>query len=152
MSVVGIKEEEQYNIFSMVAAVINLGETELEKGIGEGGDEKAVLKAGGAVPITAELLKVATDGLGSALVNRTMEARGESYTLALTLAQAIDARDALAKGIYNKLFDWLVGRINISTQPTDIGMVESTIGVLDIFGFESFKCNTLEQVCSCCTA
>eukprot|EP01051_Picozoa_sp_SAG22_P008964 SAG22_NODE_715_length_7716_cov_9.535513_3_plen_776_part_00 len=146
MSVVGIAEEEQFNIFTMVAAVINLGETELEKGVGDGGDEKAILKIGGAVPITAELLKVSTDGLASALVNRTMEARGESYTLSLTMAQAVDARDALAKGIYSKLFDWLVGRINISTQPSDIGLVESTIGVLDIFGFESFDYNTLEQL------
>eukprot|EP01052_Picozoa_sp_SAG31_P032678 SAG31_NODE_3606_length_4071_cov_4.005035_3_plen_816_part_00 len=146
MTVVGIKEDEQYNIFTMVAAAMNLGQTDFEKGIGDGGDEKAILKPGDGVTITAELLKVSKEGMASALVNRTMEARGESYTLSLTLAQAVDARDALAKGIYHKLFDWLVGRINVSTAPQKQDMVASTIGVLDIFGFESFAYNTLEQL------
>jgi myosin-5 len=146
MTVVGIKPDEQENIFTMVASVINLGQTDFEAGVGAGGEEKAVLVESPAAAISSELLKVGVDGLKSSLVNRTMEARGESYTLALTLLQSIDARDALCKAIYSKLFDWLVGRINVSTSPADVFKVDSTIGVLDIFGFESFEYNTLEQL------
>lgn len=52
----------------------------------------------------------------------------------------MDARDALAKALYGRLFDWLVMRINMSIAGHH-GIVPDSnfIGVLDIFGFENFK-------------
>ena len=64
----------------------------------------------------------------------------------LNPAEAEAARDALGKALYDRLFAWLVGRVNKSTAPIDDEKVASTIGVLDIFGFESFGKNTLEQL------
>lgn len=55
------------------------------------------------------------------------------------------SRDALAKIVYTRLFDWLVDKINNSIgQDPDS---KSLIGVLDIYGFESFKTNSFEQFC-----
>ena len=70
----------------------------------------------------------------------------------LTVAQAVAARDALAKESYARVFLWLVERINASTgaalsgdAPTSASRGE--IGLLDIFGFESFVVNRFEQLC-----
>ncbi|KAL8137294.1 hypothetical protein V2J09_003295 [Rumex salicifolius] len=53
--------------------------------------------------------------------------------------------DGLAKTIYSRLFDWLVEKINssIGQDPNS----KCLIGVLDIYGFESFKTNSFEQFC-----
>lgn len=63
-----------------------------------------------------------------------------------------DNRDALAKQIYNNLFNWLVKRMNVTIEPSEIndanfGDRAKTIGLLDIFGFENFKQNNFEQLC-----
>ncbi|KAK8541531.1 hypothetical protein V6N12_014162 [Hibiscus sabdariffa] len=53
--------------------------------------------------------------------------------------------DGLAKTLYSRLFDWLVKKINISIgQDPDS---KCLIGVLDIYGFESFKTSSFEQFC-----
>ena len=147
MQVVGIPAENQMLSFTAVAATMAVGKIAMEKGIAAGGDEQAVLAASNpAVVKTAELLSVPADALAKALVTRQIHARGESYEIALTAAQAEDTKDALGKALYAKLFDWLVGVINVSTQPRDIRQCVATIGVLDIFGFESFAHNSLEQL------
>jgi myosin heavy subunit len=69
-------------------------------------------------------------------------------------------RDSLAKDLYNKLFNWLVKRLNFTTVPSEFltkGEIKIDeiindskyfhIGLLDIFGFEIFKINSLEQFC-----
>ncbi|KAF0708398.1 hypothetical protein As57867_006349, partial [Aphanomyces stellatus] len=63
----------------------------------------------------------------------------------LSADQAADLRDAFAKGIYSQLFDWLVTRINRAICSTR--NVKHHIGLLDIFGFESFDHNGFEQLC-----
>jgi hypothetical protein len=51
-------------------------------------------------------------------------------------AQALYTRDALAKHLYSRVFDWLVQRIN---ELICDDSAEFTIGVLDIYGFEIFE-------------
>lgn len=55
------------------------------------------------------------------------------------------ARDALIRALYDRVFIWLVNRINISTDHGDKS--SSFIGVLDIAGFEILQDNSLEQLC-----
>ena len=57
-------------------------------------------------------------------------------------------RDALAKALYDRIFRWIVNRINQLLAPTATQMMdEREIGILDIFGFETFKENSFEQLC-----
>lgn len=57
-------------------------------------------------------------------------------------------RDALAKALYDRIFRWIVNRINQLLAPTAAQMVdEREIGILDIFGFEKFEENNFEQLC-----
>jgi len=59
------------------------------------------------------------------------------YDVPLNPAQAGSGRDALAKAIYNNLFEWIVSRVNVSMKPRSAH--SQIIGVLDIYGFEIFQ-------------
>jgi hypothetical protein len=63
---------------------------------------------------------------------------------------AIENRNALAKEIYRRCFDYIVAKINssINAKPEELSKMQtSMIGILDIFGFEIFKKNSFEQLC-----
>jgi myosin-1 len=78
--------------------------------------------------------------LDRAFTHRTIEARGDVVTSPLTREMAIYARDALAKAVYDRLFTWLVMRLNTSLQPKQ-GRIKEVMGILDIYGFEIFERN-----------
>lgn len=62
----------------------------------------------------------------------------------MSKVQAIDVRDAFAKGIYGRLFIWIVSKLNSAirkSEETDT----CSIGVLDIFGFENFNVNRYDS-------
>ena len=74
--------------------------------------------------------------------------RGEVVKRLLDKQKAAAARDALAKAIYDRIFRWIVNRINRLLAPTIEDVVEEEeIGILDIFGFENFERNSFEQLC-----
>lgn len=69
---------------------------------------------------------------------------GETIMIPLDPTKACDQRDALAKHIYGRLFDFIVYRVN---NVLFRGKSGRSIGVLDIFGFEVFQKNSFEQLC-----
>lgn len=85
--------------------------------------------------------------LMEALTNRTIDARGDIVTSPLNREMAIYARDALSKAVYDRLFTWLVSRLNKSLHPESAPMRNNVMGILDIYGFEVFKKNSFEQFC-----
>lgn len=63
------------------------------------------------------------------------------YSLTLcNVSQAVYARDALAKSVYERVFNWLVTRLNHSLSSTESGR-KTLLGILDIYGFEIFDQN-----------
>lgn len=88
-----------------------------------------------------QLLKVNAAKLREALTSRTIDARGDVVNTPLDLEQGHYARDALAKAIYDRLFSWLVSRLNDSLAPKQKDARDSVIGILDIYGFEIFPKN-----------
>ena len=92
----------------------------------------------------------ATEELRCAICTRRLITRDDEVTVPLTLTQALDARHALTKAIYGRLFSWLVERCNATLEggggERSRGFV-GFVGVLDIFGFEDFAHNSLEQLC-----
>lgn len=145
MDVVGISEEDQEAIFRVVAAILHLGNTEFAKG--EEADSSVVKdeKSRYHLNTTAELLRCDVKSLENALIKRVMVTPEEVITRPLDPGAATINRDALAKTIYSRLFDWLVDTINVSIGQDP--QSKSIIGVLDIYGFESFKFNSFEQFC-----
>uniref|UniRef100_A0A8D1N376 Unconventional myosin-Va n=1 Tax=Sus scrofa TaxID=9823 RepID=A0A8D1N376_PIG len=69
----------------------------------------------------------------------------ETYIKPISKLQATNARDALAKHIYAKLFNWIVDHVNQALHSAV--KQHSFIGVLDIYGFETFEINSFEQFC-----
>lgn len=95
------------------------------------------------------LLGISKDMLKQKLVSRTIETKSgnknERIDVTLNVEQADYARDALAKGIYSRLFDYLVAVINKAMEVQTEKMLN--IGILDIYGFEIFDSNGFEQFC-----
>uniref|UniRef100_A0A3B3VYD3 Myosin VIIAa n=1 Tax=Poecilia latipinna TaxID=48699 RepID=A0A3B3VYD3_9TELE len=98
----------------------------------------------------ATLLEVDCKDLMNCLTSRTLITRGETVSTPLSMDQALDVRVAFVKGIYGRLFVWIVEKINAaiykptSSQPKAL---RRSIGLLDIFGFENFTINSFEQLC-----
>ncbi|XP_008808271.2 myosin-17-like isoform X2 [Phoenix dactylifera] len=145
MDIVGISEQEQEAIFRVVAAVLHLGNVEFAKGPEIDSSVIKDEKSRFHLNMTAELLMCDAKGLEDALIKRVMVTPEEVITRTLDPASAIVSRDGLAKTLYSRLFDWLVEKINVSIGQDPNS--KSLIGVLDIYGFESFKCNSFEQFC-----
>ncbi|KAJ8755790.1 hypothetical protein K2173_024335 [Erythroxylum novogranatense] len=145
MDIVGISEEEQEAIFRVVAAILHLGNVDFAKG--EEIDSSVIKdeKSRFHLNITSELLRCDLKSLEDALIKRVIVTPEEIITRTLDPENAIASRDALAKTLYSRLFDWLVENINVSIGQDPNS--QSIIGVLDIYGFESFKCNSFEQFC-----
>ncbi|XP_052306722.1 myosin-9 isoform X2 [Populus trichocarpa] len=145
MDVVGINEKEQDAIFRVVAAILHLGNINFEK---DEDIDSAVVKDEQSLfhlQMTADLLMCDPLSLEDALCKRVMITPEEIIKRSLDPHAAAVSRDGLAKTIYSRLFEWLVDKINVS-----IGQDPNSkclIGILDIYGFESFKANSFEQFC-----
>ncbi|KAL0805714.1 hypothetical protein Bca101_098205 [Brassica carinata] len=140
MDVVGISEQEQDAIFRVVAAILHLGNIEFCKG--EDADSSSLKDEQSKFHLQ---MTCDSHSLEDALCKRIMVTPEEVIKRSLDPLGAAVSRDGLAKTIYSRLFDWLVNKINIS-----IGQDSNSrrlIGVLDIYGFESFKANSFEQFC-----
>ncbi|KAK9155072.1 hypothetical protein Sjap_002552 [Stephania japonica] len=145
MDIVGIDQEEQDAIFRVVAAILHLGNIEFTKGkevdSSKLKDEKSLFH----LHTAAELLMCNEKSLEDSLCERVIVTPDGNITKPLDPDAAALSRDALAKTVYSRLFDWIVDKINSSIgQDPD---ATSIIGVLDIYGFESFKVNSFEQLC-----
>lgn len=89
---------------------------------------------------------ISFDGLAQALTSRSIIAADETVTKPLMIEESGKACEALIKAVYGATFDFIVERVNASiTSTTEQG--EASIGVLDIFGFETFDVNSFEQIC-----
>ena len=99
----------------------------------------------------AELLELDPKALIQALTNRSITAgAGKAITKGLSDKEAVEACDALVKALYDRLFKWIVNRINENIQYRGEDTAEenlTSIGVLDIYGFEILQFNSFEQFC-----
>ncbi|OEL22803.1 Myosin-11, partial [Dichanthelium oligosanthes] len=145
MDIVGINEEEQEAIFRVVAAVLHLGNIDFAKGTEIDSSVIKDDKSRFHLDTAAELLKCDCKNLEKALITRVIVTPEEIITRTLDPASAVASRDALAKTVYSRLFDWIVEKINVSIGQDPNS--KQLIGVLDIYGFESFKVNSFEQLC-----
>ncbi|KAL5555318.1 hypothetical protein UlMin_037554 [Ulmus minor] len=145
MDIVGIGSDEQDSIFRVVAAILHLGNIEFTKGTESDSSEPKDEKSRFHLKTAAELFICDEKSLEDSLCKRVIVTCDETITKCLDPDAATVSRDALAKIVYSRLFDWLVNKINNSIgQDPDSKYL---IGVLDIYGFESFKTNSFEQFC-----
>lgn len=147
MKIIGLTQQEQDNIFRMLALILWIGNISFV----EDENGNAAIRDDSVTNFAAYLLDVNPEILKKAIIERTIETshgmrRGSTYHSPLNIVQATAVRDALAKGVYNNLFEWIVERVNISLAGSQQQSSKS-IGILDIYGFEIFEHNSFEQIC-----
>mmetsp|Transcript_21147 Transcript_21147/g.82083 ORF Transcript_21147/g.82083 Transcript_21147/m.82083 type:complete len:1100 (-) Transcript_21147:145-3444(-) len=145
MNVIGITAKEQSDIMRLLGSILWMGNVDFAEA-----NERAEVSDMSVLEFVASLLGVPAPFVKTAFEIREMEtkhgmARGTTYKVPLNYVQACATRDALAKGIYGTLFDWLVQTVNRAMVFKEKNTL--SIGVLDIYGFEVFKKNVFEQFC-----
>ncbi|XP_054378075.1 myosin-IIIa isoform X4 [Pongo abelii] len=148
--VIGFTMEQLGSIYSILAAILNVGNIELSSVATEHQIDKSHISNHTALENCASLLCIQADELQEALTSHCVVTRGETIIRPNTVEKATDVRDAMAKTLYGRLFSWIVNCINSllkhDSSPSGDGD-ELSIGILDIFGFENFKKNSFEQLC-----
>uniref|UniRef100_A0A0D3FB61 Myosin motor domain-containing protein n=1 Tax=Oryza barthii TaxID=65489 RepID=A0A0D3FB61_9ORYZ len=145
MDIVGISRNDQDAIFRILAAILHLGNIEFSPGKEIDSSKIKDPTSNFHLRMAAKLFMCDPDLLISTLCTRSINTLEGAIIKALDCSAAAANRDALAKTVYARLFDWLVENINKSIGQDVDSKVQ--IGVLDIYGFESFKNNSFEQFC-----
>ncbi|XP_041535670.1 unconventional myosin-Vc isoform X6 [Microtus oregoni] len=141
-TLLGFKEDFQMDVFKILAAILHLGNVQVTTVSNE---RSSVNEDDSHLKVFCELLGLETGKVAQWLCNRKIVTASETVVKPMTRPQAINARDALAKKIYAHLFDFIVERINQALHFS--GKQHTFIGVLDIYGFETFDVNSFEQFC-----
>jgi len=138
----GVSQEELDPIFKVVSAVLLFGNMEFKQ---ERKSDQATLPDNSNAQRISKLLGIAVTDFTRCLLKPKVKVGRESVQKAQTRAQVEFAAESLAKSLYERMFKWIVGRINKSLKGSREGA--SFIGILDIAGFEIFKLNQFEQLC-----
>jgi len=141
MGTVGISENEQYEIFKILSGILWLGNVTFTGSVPANIVDPAPLET------AALLLQLPSEILANSLTHKAIvsgSARQTQYQVPQNPDQSAAIRDALAKTLYSRLFDFIVNKINVSMAYSGNCNV---VGVLDIYGFEIFEHNSFEQFC-----
>ncbi|XP_061670520.1 unconventional myosin-Va isoform X9 [Syngnathoides biaculeatus] len=141
-SLLGINESYQMGLFQVLAAILHLGNVEIRD---RDSDSSMIPPNNDHLTKFCELVGITYEDMAQWLCHRKLKTASETYIKTLPRLQATNARDALSKHIYAKLFNWIVEHVN-KALVADIKQ-HSFIGVLDIYGFETFEINSFEQFC-----
>ncbi|GCC19991.1 hypothetical protein chiPu_0018664 [Chiloscyllium punctatum] len=141
-SLLGLNKDFQMDIFKVLAGILHLGNVGI-KAVGD--DKSSVKRDDDHLKVFSELLGIKLEEMAHGLCHRKIATTSDTVIKPMTKGQAINARDALAKHIYAHLFSCIVDHINKALQFS--GKKHTFIGVLDIYGFETFDVNSFEQFC-----
>ncbi|XP_004434879.1 PREDICTED: unconventional myosin-XIX isoform X1 [Ceratotherium simum simum] len=144
----GIDTPTQNNVFKVLAGLLHLGNIRFADSEDEAQPCQLMDDAKCSVRTSASLLLLLEDPLLETLQIRTIRAgrQQQVFRKPCSRAECDTRRDCLAKLVYARLFDWLVSVIN-SSICADPSSWSTFIGLLDVYGFESFPHNSLEQLC-----
>ncbi|XP_041967019.1 unconventional myosin-Va-like [Alosa sapidissima] len=142
LTMLGIDEAQQMGLFRILAGVLHLGNVEIRP---RGADSSTVCPDSPPLLTFCEVMGVPVQEMSHWLCHRKLKTASETYNKPMSGVQALTGRDALAKHVYARLFSWIVARINAALQ--NAGKRHAFIGVLDIYGFETFEVNSFEQFC-----
>ncbi|XP_014217831.1 unconventional myosin-Va-like [Copidosoma floridanum] len=144
MLVLGFSPTQQTDLFNVLSAILHLGNLDFKQAQGR----SCYILNMPCLATVLDLLKVDVTLLASlrkGLCHKRMSFDESAITVPRSVDEAEKVRDALARHVYLLLFKWLVSRINESTRSNG-GEAHASIGLLDLYGFESLEPNnSLEQ-------
>lgn len=151
LSSIGMSSEASDDLMKALAAVLHLGRIKFVSMKGaqaqfQDGSEVAP-ESKGALESAAELLGVTVEDLERSFLKRQIVVLNEVLESMRRPQEAMVARDAVAKAVYLHAFEVVMDQINQTAAAKGPPSKEgSTISLVDIFGFESFEVNSLEQL------
>uniref|UniRef100_A0AAR2LJ29 Myosin, heavy chain 11b, smooth muscle n=1 Tax=Pygocentrus nattereri TaxID=42514 RepID=A0AAR2LJ29_PYGNA len=143
MDVLGFNEEERIGMLKVCSTVLQLGNIEFKK---EKNQEQASMPDTTAAQKVCHLQGINVTDFTKAILTPRIKVGREMVQKAQTKEQADFAVEALAKAMYDRLFRWILGRVNKALDKSK-RQGASFIGILDIAGFEIFEDNSFEQLC-----
>ncbi|XP_075241500.1 myosin-IIIb-like isoform X2 [Convolutriloba macropyga] len=147
MKTVGFLETELDDAYAVLAAILHLGELEFVVGDHFDYHETTAIENMDKLTLVCELLGLKEESANISLTREQLETNDEDAVCRhMSPGEAEGARDAMARALYSRLFNWLVARIN-SLLRADSQDSDLAVGILDIFGFEDLDKNSFEQLC-----
>ncbi|XP_070306554.1 myosin-14 isoform X1 [Odocoileus virginianus] len=143
LRVLGFTHEEITSMLRMVSAVLQFGNIVLKR---ERNTDQASMPDNTAAQKLCRLLGLGVTDFSRALLTPRIKVGRDYVQKAQTKEQADFALEALAKATYERLFRWLVLRLNRALDRSP-RQGASFLGILDIAGFEIFQLNSFEQLC-----
>uniref|UniRef100_A0A8C5XMC6 Myosin heavy chain 14 n=1 Tax=Microcebus murinus TaxID=30608 RepID=A0A8C5XMC6_MICMU len=143
LRVLGFTHEEITSMLRTVSAVLQFGNVVLKS---ERNTDQATMPDNTAAQKLCRLLGLGVTDFSRALLTPRIKVGRDYVQKAQTKEQADFALEALAKATYERLFRWLVLRLNRALDRSP-RQGASFLGILDIAGFEIFQLNSFEQLC-----
>jgi myosin protein heavy chain len=143
MSIMGMTIDDFSAIFRTVSTVMLFGNMKFKQ---ERNSDQAILPDNTIAQKVAHLSGLSVTEMTKAFLRPRIKVGRDFVTKAQTKEQVEFAVEAIAKACYERMFRWLVNRINRSLDRTK-RQGASFIGILDMAGFEIFELNSFEQLC-----
>ncbi|XP_032591840.1 myosin heavy chain, muscle isoform X7 [Drosophila grimshawi] len=140
--ILGFTKEEKENVYRITAAVMHMGGMKFKQRGREEQAEQDGEEEGGRV---SKLFGCDTAELYKNLLKPRIKVGNEFVTQGRNVQQVTNSIGALCKGVFDRLFKWLVKKCNETLDTKQ--KRQHFIGVLDIAGFEIFDYNGFEQLC-----
>uniref|UniRef100_A0ACB8EXK9 Myosin-7 n=1 Tax=Sphaerodactylus townsendi TaxID=933632 RepID=A0ACB8EXK9_9SAUR len=140
--ILGFTQEEKNSIYKLTGAIMHYGNMKFKQ---KQREEQAEPDGTEEADKSAYLMGLNSADLLKGLCHPRVKVGNEYVTKGQNVQQVYYAIGALAKSVYEKMFSWMVLRIN-ATLETKLPR-QYFIGVLDIAGFEIFDFNSFEQLC-----
>ncbi|CAL8294783.1 unnamed protein product [Boreogadus saida] len=142
LTLLGFSDSDQMSLFRILAAILHFSNVEVKA---QSADSSSITPDQHHLAMFCELMGVAYQDMAYWLSHRKLRTATETFVKTLSKVSAVNGRDALAKHIYAKLFGWIVDSINRTLKFA--ATRRCFIGILDIYGFETFDVNSFEQFC-----
>ncbi|GAA6226014.1 myosin-16-like [Lates japonicus] len=140
--VLGFTPEEKMSVYKLTGGIMHFGNMKFKQ---KPREEQADVDSTEVADKVAHLMAINSGELQKGITRPRVKVGNEFVTKGQNQDQCVYSIGALAKAIYDRMFKWMVTRIN-KTLDTKMQR-QYFIGVLDIAGFEIFEFNSFEQLC-----
>ncbi|XP_055507873.1 myosin-16-like [Leucoraja erinacea] len=140
--VLGFTPDEKLGIYKLTGAIMHFGNMKFKQ---KPREEQGEVDTPEVSDKVAHLFSINSGDLQKGITRPRVKVGNEFVQKSQNVDQCYNAIGALAKSVYDKMFKWMVVRIN-KTLDTKLQR-QYFIGVLDIAGFEIFEFNSFEQLC-----
>ena len=144
MDTLQFSPQEQLDIFKIVSGVLHFGNVKIESKPDD--EDSCLIDTPDQIEKAAQVWGIQADDISRSLTSKNIGSRSV-IMVNYNATQARDSRDAMVKRVYTNMFQWIINKINEVLAGSSASEIANFIGVLDIFGFESFDVNSFEQLC-----